>query len=139
MAYGVYTKTIQKLLDEVNMTKGLDLEIDPAWNCPILDAMTVSIGYKNSPQNRPTLNHELGRSIRSVGSSNYRMAECVSPPRPRRRSFRQLNSSGVMATRSGTSLWTFIDPGNCLIAPTMLQCGRIQYGCTGGHQRKIVL
>jgi hypothetical protein len=44
--YAPYTAAVQELLDEVNESKDLDLEIDPAWNCPILDAMTINVGYK---------------------------------------------------------------------------------------------
>ena len=44
--YAPYTAAIENLPNEVNGSKGLDLEIDPAWNCPILDAMTISVGYK---------------------------------------------------------------------------------------------
>lgn len=46
MNYESYTAAIKALLDEVNGLTGLDLEIHPGWSCPILDARTISVGYK---------------------------------------------------------------------------------------------
>jgi hypothetical protein len=44
--YESFAGAIQYLLDEVNGSKGLDLEIDRAWGCPILDAKNISVAYK---------------------------------------------------------------------------------------------
>jgi hypothetical protein len=46
MNYDAYTKAINRLLDEINGLKGLDLEIHPFWSCPILDARNMCVGYK---------------------------------------------------------------------------------------------
>jgi hypothetical protein len=46
MNYEGYTAAIQDLLKEVNGSKGLDLELDPFWSYPILDARNTSLGYK---------------------------------------------------------------------------------------------
>lgn len=44
--YAHCTSAVETLLKEMNASKGLDLEIDPAWNCPILDAHDINVGYK---------------------------------------------------------------------------------------------
>jgi hypothetical protein len=46
MNYDRYTSAVQELLNEINGSMGLDLELHPAWSYPILDARTVSFGYK---------------------------------------------------------------------------------------------
>jgi len=46
MNYDSYTVAINTLLDEINVSMGLDLEIDPSWSCPILDAKNANVGYK---------------------------------------------------------------------------------------------
>jgi hypothetical protein len=53
MDYEKYTAAIQALLNDINAL-GLDLELRPGWSYPIMDARTVSFGYKLHRKTGPT-------------------------------------------------------------------------------------
>jgi hypothetical protein len=46
MNYDSYNSAIKRLVDEINASKGLDLELDPFWLYPIVDPRNACLGYK---------------------------------------------------------------------------------------------